>query len=78
MSELTLISGPNGSGKMTLSLFLLSKNYLDEQIPLINPDDIQMRENLDEFDASKKALVFRAITTNNVAGNKNRNDAKLN
>ena len=59
MAELTLISGPNGSGKTTLSYFLLSKKYLDQQIPLINPDEIQIQENLDELEASKKALIFR-------------------
>ncbi len=59
MADLTLISGPNGSGKTTLSHFLLSKKYIDNQIPLINPDEIQLQENLDEFEASKKALICR-------------------
>ncbi len=59
MPELTLISGPDGAGKTTLSHFLLSKKYLDSQIALINPDEIQIQENTDEFMASKKALVLR-------------------
>ncbi len=59
MPELTIIAGPNGAGKTTLTQYLISKKYLGESIPVINPDEILKLTTTNEVSASKKALILR-------------------